>query len=117
MKRTRVTLAGIVSGVVITGAVAAAAATSLGTVRGLDGASYLAYSPSVVRETQQALEHQGLYAGPENGVLDAATMKAMADFQKQKGLHPSGVPTPQTRRALAIRSVASHHHASASKAG
>jgi len=71
-------------------------------VKGLDGGHYLPYRASLVRETQQKLEHQGLYTGEANGVLNSETMRATAEFQKQQGLDPSGVPTPRTREKLGI---------------
>jgi peptidoglycan hydrolase-like protein with peptidoglycan-binding domain len=79
---------------------AAAVTTSHGMVKGFDGGLYLPYKPAIVRQTQQALEHRGLYPGPVNGILDETTMRATADFQKKNRIHVSGVPTPATRRAL-----------------
>ena len=56
----------------------------------------------MVRETQQKLEAKGLYKGPTDGILDSQTMHATANFQKQNGMHQSGVPTPETREKLGI---------------
>jgi murein L,D-transpeptidase YcbB/YkuD len=103
MKRIYVTLTSFVTTALIAGAANAMATHhSQGWVKGVDGGHYLAYKPSVVRETQQALEKKGLYSGKIDGRLDAATMHAIADFQKHNGLNRSGVPTPHTRHALAI---------------
>ena len=103
MKRVHFVLMSLASASLIAGAANAMAThPSHGMVKGIDGGHYLAYKPSVVRETQQALEKKGLYTGKVDGRLDAATMHAIADFQKQNGLRRSGVPTPHTRHALAI---------------
>ena len=103
MKPMHVTLSSLVTASLIAGAASAMATHhGHGLVTGVDGGRYLAYKPSVVREMQQALEKKGLYAGKIDGRLDAATMHAIADFQKQNGLHGSGVPTPHTRHALGI---------------
>ena len=69
-------------------------------VTGLDGRWYPTYRPQMIRWAQEALKATNAYAGPVNGVLDAATMQALKDFQHRAGVHPSGVPTPLTRRAL-----------------
>ena len=49
---------------------------------------------------QRALQAQGFYSGEAHRYLDEETMKALGEFQKQKGLKVSGVPTPRTRKAL-----------------
>jgi len=69
-------------------------------IKGLDGGSYKAYKPSVVREAQSALKAQGHYPGEVNGKLDEATIQAIGSYQKQHGLHVSGVPSPATRAKL-----------------
>ena len=69
-------------------------------VEGLDGATYLAYRPALVNKIQEALKAKGLYGGEVNGVLDQATMEAVAEFQKRHGLEACGVPTPRTRELL-----------------
>lgn len=69
-------------------------------VTGLDGRWYPSYRPGVVRWVQQALKTVNAYAGAVNGRLDGATMAALREFQIKAGVHPSGVPTPLTRRAL-----------------
>ena len=103
MKRIYVTLTSLVTASLIAGAANAMPThQSNGFVKGVDGGHYLAYKPSIVRETQQALENNGLYSGQIDGRLDAATMRAIADFQGQNRLQRSGVPTPHTRHALAI---------------
>jgi peptidoglycan hydrolase-like protein with peptidoglycan-binding domain len=102
MKRTKLVLGHLAAAVVLAGATQAGAiAGTQKPVRGLDGAEYLPYKASVVRETQQELHTRGLYAGDVNGELDSATMKAIERFQKENGLHASGMPTPATRHALA----------------
>ncbi len=69
-------------------------------IEGLDGASYLAYKPALVKKVQEALKATGLYNGEIHGDLDQATKKALAEFQKQHGLEACGVPTPRTRELL-----------------
>ena len=67
---------------------------------GLDGRWYPDYRPATVRWVQQALKAANAYTGPVNGKLDPASMEALKGFQTRAGVHPSGVPTPLTRRAL-----------------
>lgn len=69
-------------------------------IRGVDGGEYDPYAVSTVQEVQQALTSKGLYNGPISGVLDQATMDAIAEFQKSNALQVCGVPTPRTREAL-----------------
>ncbi len=103
MKRVHLVLIGLASAVLTAGAANATAASSRhDLVKGLDGSHYLPYKPTIVREAQQALEQKGLYSGKIDGILDTATMRATADFQRKNGLRASGVPTPRTRHALAI---------------
>ena len=71
-------------------------------VRGLDDGDYENYYPSMVRKVQNALQSQGLYSGPISGVLDEATMNAIGEYQRAENLQIVGVPTPRTRKALAI---------------
>jgi peptidoglycan hydrolase-like protein with peptidoglycan-binding domain len=49
---------------------------------------------------QERLTKLGLYHGPADGYLEKTTQKALAEFQKQASLQPTGVPTPMTRNAL-----------------
>ena len=103
MKRNTVSLLGFAAAIAVAGATSASAApTSPGMMKGLDGGHYLAYKPSVVRQTQHALEDRGLYSGKVDGILGPATMHATAKFQKENGLHVSGVPSPRTRHKLAM---------------
>jgi peptidoglycan hydrolase-like protein with peptidoglycan-binding domain len=83
------------AGLVLLGGVGVAEALT-----GLDGRYYPTYRPATIRWVQQALKATNAYAGPVNGKLDAATMEAIKGFQTRAGVHPSGVPTPLTRRAL-----------------
>ena len=69
-------------------------------VDGLDGGTYEAYHPSVIRQVQQALQEQKLYDGPANGQRDEATMKAIGEFQQLHYVTRSGVPSPLTRELL-----------------
>jgi TolA-binding protein len=72
-----------------------------GLIEGLDGEPYLAYRPAFVEEVQEKLADLGLYDGPIDGFLEITTQRALAAFQEKNGLHPSGIPTPKTRAALA----------------
>lgn len=69
-------------------------------VTGLEGWWYPDYRPEVVRWVQQTLKAVGAYPGAVSGKLDGASMEALKAFQIKAGVHPSGVPTPLTRRAL-----------------
>ena len=69
-------------------------------ITGLDGATYEAYMPSIVKKVQQALKDKDLYNGEVNGKLNKTTMEAIAAFQKKNHLEASGVPTPDTRDLL-----------------
>jgi peptidoglycan hydrolase-like protein with peptidoglycan-binding domain len=100
MKRVAATLAALVASPLLAGAAAAAVPMEHGLIEGLDGGLYQPYKASVVRKTQQALKQKGLYSHEVDGVLDEATMRALGDYQAQHGLVASGVPTPDTRRAL-----------------
>jgi hypothetical protein len=71
-------------------------------LRGVDGAPYPPYRPAVIEQTQEKLKELGMYDGPTSGVLDETTMQAVAEFQKNNGVHPSGVPSPETRKELGI---------------
>jgi len=104
MKLRIVRRLGLVSAAALVAAATGALAlpASHGLVKGIDGDSYLPYKTSIVRETQEALEHKGIYHGKVDGVLDADTMKATAELQKENGLAASGVPTPRTREALGV---------------
>lgn len=67
---------------------------------GLDGRWYPTYRRQMVRWVQQVLVSREALPGPPTGRMDGHTMEALKRFQAQMGLHPSGVPTPLTRRAL-----------------
>ena len=71
-------------------------------ITGLDGKEYELYKTSVIEAVQAALQREGVYSGAVNGVLDETTMQAIGEFQKQNGIHVSGVPSPKTREALGL---------------
>ena len=71
-----------------------------GLIVGLDGAEYPAYAEDLILEVKRALTDRELYRGILDGVLDDSTMAAIARFQQMNELHPSGVPSPQTRELL-----------------
>ncbi|MEW5788712.1 MAG: peptidoglycan-binding protein [Pseudomonadota bacterium] len=59
-------------------------------------------TPAKVTDIQKALKAAGFDPGSANGQLDAATMKAVADFQKSKGLAQDGYVSVETVRALGL---------------
>jgi murein L,D-transpeptidase YcbB/YkuD len=59
-------------------------------------------TPAKVAEIQNALRQAGFYNAPSNGKLDDATMKAIADFQKSKGLPVDGYVNMATVKALGV---------------
>ena len=71
-------------------------------ITGLDGKEYEPYKTSVIEAVQAALQRVGVYSGAVNGVLDETTMQAIGEFQKQNGIHVSGIPSPKTREALGL---------------
>lgn len=77
--------------------------TEDGLIKGLDGGLYQPYKPSVIREVQQELAKRGLFHEKADGVFDDATMKAIGAFQTKQGIVVSGVPSPDTRRALSAK--------------
>jgi murein L,D-transpeptidase YcbB/YkuD len=58
-------------------------------------------TPAKVAEIQKALKAAGFDSGA-SGQLDAATMKAIADFQKAKGLAQDGYLNIETVKALGV---------------
>lgn len=59
-------------------------------------------TPAKVTEIQNALRKAGYYNGASNGELDGATMQAIADFQKAKGLPVDGFVNIATVNALGV---------------
>jgi murein L,D-transpeptidase YcbB/YkuD len=59
-------------------------------------------TPTKVTEIQDALKAAGFDPGSSNGKMDAATMKAVADFQKAKGLAQDGYINIETVKALGV---------------
>ena len=72
---------------------------------GLDDGEYEPYRPAFVERVQRALIDQGFYDGPVMGKLDQTTMEAVAAFQREHGIQASGVPSPETRKALFAEDV------------
>jgi hypothetical protein len=71
-----------------------------GLIEGLDGEVYVVCGPDVIERVQRRLEERGFYSGEATGHLSEWTMESIAEFQRDFGMHVSGVPTPRTRRAL-----------------
>jgi hypothetical protein len=59
-------------------------------------------TPAKVTEIQKALAAAGFNPGPANGELNDATMKAVAGFQKAKGLSQDGYLNMETIKALGV---------------
>lgn len=71
-----------------------------GVLLGLDGRLYEGLGPTTAGRVQQALSDQGFYQGGVDSDFDRDTMEAVADFQAEHGLRPTGVPTPHTRSVI-----------------
>jgi hypothetical protein len=70
-------------------------------ILGLDGALYVAYDATTIKQVQSVMKERGLYSGPLNGVLDPPTMESIYAFQQANPyLLRCGVPTPRTRKLL-----------------
>jgi peptidoglycan hydrolase-like protein with peptidoglycan-binding domain len=58
---------------------------------------------SRVRRLQERLSDQGFYPGSIDGIFGSQTERAVRQFQRSKGLYPSGVANSDTLTALGIR--------------
>jgi peptidoglycan hydrolase-like protein with peptidoglycan-binding domain len=56
----------------------------------------------LMRETQRALNHRGYDAGPIDGVPGPRTRYALAHFQRDQGIRPTGRLDRRTAAALRI---------------
>jgi len=56
----------------------------------------------VVANVQAALQQLGYYHGPINGVLDAPTQEAIANYQRDQGLYTTSVIDEPTLAALGM---------------
>jgi len=61
------------------------------------------YDPAWVAELQQRLTAQGFDPGPVDGAFGDRTSRAIADFQRQAGISPDGLPRPSVMRAVRAR--------------
>lgn len=57
----------------------------------------------VVRKTQEKLAGEGFYAGPHNGMPSVALVKALEDWQRERGLAPTGRIDARTASALELQ--------------
>ena len=57
-------------------------------------------SSAEVRDIQQKLQADNLYSGKIDGMLGSQTRRAIADYQKQNGLHVTANLDRQTRDSL-----------------
>lgn len=58
--------------------------------------------PGVVRGIQQRLRQHGYYNGRIDGIWGPGTERALAQFQRSRGLEPNGQLTPTTASALGL---------------
>lgn len=58
--------------------------------------------PSVVRGIQQRLRSHGYYNGRVDGIWGPNTERALAQFQRSRGIEPNGHLTPTTASALGM---------------
>ncbi len=56
-----------------------------------------------VKEIQEALKKKGVYAGPINGEMDAATKEAIKKFKVANKLPADSVPGPRVMELLGIK--------------
>jgi peptidoglycan hydrolase-like protein with peptidoglycan-binding domain len=62
---------------------------------------------TTVRQAQERLIYEGFNPGAVDGRLGPQTRQGLKDFQRSKGLEPSGQLDPQTIAALGVDSGAS----------
>jgi peptidoglycan hydrolase-like protein with peptidoglycan-binding domain len=74
--------------------------TYQGARQGLPTGRALNLSHSHIKRVQRQLKADRLYNGPINGQMDLPTRRAIARFQQQHGLPPSGTVDLQTSAAL-----------------
>ncbi len=70
-----------------------------------------AVQPQFMAQIQQQLQSQGLYAGPIDGVYGDRTQAALAAWQRQQGLEPTGQLNAQTLAAMDVGSMATQQAA------
>lgn len=56
-----------------------------------------------IRKTQEKLASEGFYAGPHNGMPSAALVKALEDWQRARGLAPTGRIDSRTAPQLGLQ--------------
>lgn len=69
---------------------------------GLNKKSVWAYDSSHIYSAQERLKELGYYDGPVNGVYDDATVVAIKNFQRDRGIYVSGAVGGVTANALGI---------------
>lgn len=68
---------------------AASGSTSAGA-QPMTRAPVMRISPDTIKEVQSSLRDQNLYRGPIDGIIGRRTHAALAEYQQQKGLAPTG---------------------------
>ncbi len=63
------------------------------------------FSPTVVRQLQQQLNEAGYAPGNVDGVWGPETADALANFQRDQGLDPTGTLTFETLQVLGLEDV------------
>lgn len=66
-----------------------------------------AVHPQFMAQIQQQLQNEGLYNGPIDGQFGDQTQAALAAWQRQQGLQPTGQLNAQTLAAMDIEAMAS----------
>lgn len=57
----------------------------------------------LIRKAQQKLAAEGFYAGPHNGMPSVALIKALEDWQRERGLAPTGRIDARTVSAMELQ--------------
>ncbi|MEW5726633.1 MAG: peptidoglycan-binding domain-containing protein [Pseudomonadota bacterium] len=70
-----------------------------------------AVQPQFMAQIQQQLQSQGLYDGPIDGLYGDRTQAALAAWQRQQGLQPTGQLNAQTLAAMDVGSMATQQAA------
>lgn len=65
-----------------------------------------AVQPQFLAQIQQQLQSQGLYDGPVDGLYGEQTRAALAEWQRQQGLQPTGQLNAQTLAAMDVDAMA-----------
>lgn len=76
-----------------------------------------AVQPQFMAQIQQQLQSQGLYDGPIDGLYGDQTQAALAAWQRQQGLQPTGQLNAQTLAAMDLDEMATQQAAAPEQEG